>query len=238
MSEELEIASNHKGTLRARTPLILIGSGGHARAVADVAEAIDCYQIVGLIDSFRPPGDISFGYQILGGETELHELYKCFEYAEVLVAIGDNFRRSAMMARVRAVIPDVNFATLIHPTAFLGSDVRLGEGSVLMPRALVMCGSTVGRGCVLNTGSSLDHDSSMEDGAALAPGAITGGGVRIGERTFVGLGARIIEKINVGSDAVVGAGSLVLHDLPDHVLAYGVPCRDVRRRSPNESYLR
>jgi acetyltransferase-like isoleucine patch superfamily enzyme len=106
-----------------------------------------------------------------------------------------------------------------------------------------MAQSHVGAGCVLeegallNTQSNLDHDSLLGAFASLAPGAITGGRARIGAGSFIGLGSRLIQEVQVGCNTVVGAGSLVLADLPEGVLAYGTPARVVRSRQPDEPYL-
>ena len=86
-------------------------------------------------------------------------------------------------------------------------------------------------------GFRADHDSHLGAFASLAPGAITGGGVEIGARSFVGLGAQLIHGVSIGADTVVGAGALVLHPLPDGVVAYGAPARVIRSRQVSEPYL-
>ena len=90
---------------------------------------------------------------------------------------------------------------------------------------------------LLGIRSSIDHDGVLGDHASLGPGATTGGTVRIGATTAVGLGANVIHGITIGDDTVVGAGALVLADLPDRVVAYGVPARVARSRQPGEPYL-
>lgn len=217
--------------------LILVGAGGHARAVADVVRALGAYAIAGLIDSFRPAGSTRFGYEVLGGEADLPALCRKLNVQTLFVAIGDNYQRAAMTARIRASLPGIGFATLVHPSAVVGGDVQIGEGTVLMPSVVVVGGSVVGEGCVLNTACSLDHDGVMEDWSSLGPGVVAGGNVCLGARSFVGLGARIVHRVSIGADTVIGAGSLVLHDLPASVLAYDSPCRVVRERAADEVYL-
>jgi acetyltransferase-like isoleucine patch superfamily enzyme len=65
----------------------------------------------------------------------------------------------------------------------------------------------------------------------------TGGGVRIGDRSAIGLGANLVHGVAIGSDTVVGAGALVLDGIPERVVAYGVPARAARSRDPGEPYL-
>jgi sugar O-acyltransferase (sialic acid O-acetyltransferase NeuD family) len=205
--------------------------------VADVVRAAGKYEIAGLVDSFQPAGTRWFDHEVLGGEADLPALCARLNVNVLFVAIGDNFQRAAMTGRIRAVLPGIRFATLVYPSAVVGSDVQLGEGAVLMPGVVVVGGSVIGEGCVLNTSCSLDHDCVMEDWSSLGPGVVAGGNVRLGARSFAGLGARIIQRVTVGSDTIIGAGSLVLHDLPASVVAYGSPSRVVRERLPDEAHL-
>ena len=56
-------------------------------------------------------------------------------------------------------------------------------------------------------------------------------------RAYIGLGANVIHGVTIGDDTLVGAGALVLDDLPSQVVAYGVPARVARSRQPGERYL-
>lgn len=221
----------------ARPQLLIIGARGHARAVLDVVESEARYRIAGLVDSFQPAGTEALGYRILGAEADVPALCERHGIAAVFVAIGDNYQRLAMMARLRAAAPGIAFATCTDPMASVSAAATLGAGTVVMPGAIVVGGSTVGEGCVLNTASALDHDSVMEDGATLAPGARTGGYVRLGRRSYIGMGAVITPRCSIGADTLIGAGSVVLGDMPAGWTAFGSPCRNVRKREIDSPYL-
>ena len=210
--------------------LLLIGAEGHARAVVDVVEAEGRYQIAGLIDSFQPAGSERLGYRILGAEHDVPALCEQYGIAALFVAIGDNFQRLAMIERLQAAVPALPLATCVHPQAWVSPTATLGAGSVVMPGAILVGGCRVGVGCILNTASSLDHDSVMEEGASLAPGVHTGGGVHLGRRCFVGVGASVVQGIRVGQDSLIGAGSVVLSEIPPGWTAFGTPCRVVAKR--------
>jgi len=77
----------------------------------------------------------------------------------------------------------------------------------------------------------------MEAWSSLGPGAIAGGRVRVGERSAINLGAKVVNDISIGHDTLVGAGAVVTEDIPDNVVAYGVPCRVIRERKPGEKYI-
>ena len=61
--------------------------------------------------------------------------------------------------------------------------------------------------------------------------------MKVGKYSSISLGAKIIQKVSIGKHVVVGAGAVVLDDLPDRVVAYGVPARIARRREVGENYL-
>jgi len=217
--------------------VLLVGARGHARAVADVIKAESRYQIAGLIDSFQEPGAICFGYKVLGGEKDVPRISSEFKIFHMFIAIGDNFQREAMTERIKRGLPNITFISPVHPSAFIGSDVAIGDGTVIMPAVTVISGSSIGEGCLLNTASSLDHDCMMEAWSSLGPGAVTGGRVCIGTRSTIGLGASVKNDISIGCDTVIGAGAAVVKDMPENVIAYGVPCRVMRSRRPDEPYL-
>lgn len=216
--------------------LVVIGSSGHAKVVIDVAEASG-HRIVGLLDRFRKRGDDTLGYPILGAEEDLPFLVAGLGVTACAVAVGDNFVRASIAEKVRSVLPDLPFATLVHPAATLSSHASLGEGTVVMAGAIINSASRIGRLCIVNTAASLDHDSVMEDHSSLAPGAHTGGGVRVCAFSAIGIGAVLIQGVRIGEHSVVGAGAVVLQPLEPYRVAYGVPARVIRERLPGDSYL-
>lgn len=218
-------------------PVLVVGAGGHARAVLEAIRAAGVYRVVGLIDSFQPVGTVRFGYRVVGGEADIPRLLDESALEGVVLAVGDNFQRAAFWARIQAAAPEARLRGVIHPAAVVAPDVALGAGAVILPGAVVVSGSRIGQGSLINTSASLDHDGEMGAWASLAPGVVAGGCVCIGARAWIGLGARIIQQVKVGADTVVGAGSLVLQDLPEEAVAFGSPARVVRQRKPDEALL-
>jgi sugar O-acyltransferase (sialic acid O-acetyltransferase NeuD family) len=217
--------------------IVIVGSSGHAKVVADIVERERKYRIVGLIDSFKHAGDMSFGYPILGVEDDLPAIAGSRGVAGVFIAIGDNWSRQLMAEKIKSLLPGVGFISTFHPSAQIARGVVVGKGSVCMAGAVVNSDCRIGDFCIVNTKASLDHDSSMEDYASIAPGVTTGGYVSIGAFSAVSLGASIADRRRVGRHTVIGAGSVVLHDLPDFCVAYGAPARVVRQRREGDAYV-
>ncbi len=117
------------------------------------------------------------------------------------------------------------FATVVHPTAHVSSKSRLGDGTIVGPRAVVGSHSTLGRHVLVSAGGLVGHHTELGDFVTVLIGAAIAGSCRIGSRAYIGMGARVIDHRSVGSRSVVGAGAVVIQDVPDEVLAVGVPAR-------------
>lgn len=217
--------------------VIVVGASGQAHVVIDTLEKEGKWQVVGLADSFRPAGTTPLDYDILGTVEDLPALIGAHRVDAVFVGIGDNWTRGRISREIAAAVPGIEFATTIHPSAQVARKVRIHAGVVVMAGAILMPAAEVQDGAMVGTGASLDHDSVLEEYSSLAPGAVTGGNVRIGAFTAVGLGAQVIHGISIGSQSVIGAGSTVLADIPANVVAYGTPARVVRQRGSSDSYL-
>ena len=155
----------------------------------------------------------------------------------VVLAIGDNATRERLWNQLIQRVPREQFPAIVHPTASVSTLATIGPGSVVLQGAVVCSGARVGVGCLLNSGSILEHESAMDDFASLAPGAVIGGRVRIGARTAVSIGAVIKHGLTLGADSVIGAASYVHSDVPEGVVAFGVPARVMRKRHRGDTYL-
>jgi len=218
-------------------PIVVAGASGHAKVVVDILEKQGRFRVVGFLD--RPGASVPtlFDYPHLGQEEDLPQRITEYGLRGVVVAIGDNWIRSKVMGKIRNLAPSLAFVSAIHPTATIGRDVEIGEGTVVMAGATINPGCRVGKGCLVNTNASLDHDSILEDYASLAPQVVTGGNCRIGSFAAISIGAVLMHRIEIGEHTVIGAGSLVTKSIGGHQVAYGSPARIIRDRKPGDRYL-
>ncbi|ASS76728.1 hypothetical protein CIG75_18485 [Tumebacillus algifaecis] len=200
--------------------LIIIGMGGHSKVVADVARRSG-YELLGFLDNRKP--DAPHG-TYLGTVDE----FPYAQYADTwfFVAIGNNPVRQKVAEQLKAA--GAKLATLIDPSALLGSGVTVGEGTLVMPGCIVNADSTIGSQVILNTAATVDHDCVVGDGSHLSPGVHVAGTVQIGNLTHVGIGASVIQSVKIGDRVVIGAGAAVVRDVPDGVTAVGVPAKIIK----------
>lgn len=124
------------------------------------------------------------------------------------------------------------FATLVHPTALVSGRAQLAPGCLVNKRATIDSGSRLQAHVKVGTGAHIAHDNCIEAFASLAIGVVTGGFVRLGEGSYLGLGAIVLPQVTVGRNAVVAAGAVVTEDVPDHCLVAGVPAAVKRTGIP------
>jgi sugar O-acyltransferase (sialic acid O-acetyltransferase NeuD family) len=217
--------------------IVLIGSSGHAKVVVDIVEKQARYKIVGFVDSLRPLGAQTLGYEIIGNEADLPSLISEHRIDGAIVAIGDNAVRESVVTRIAMLCPSLRFVSAIHPAAVIGIDVSIGAGTVIMAGAVVNPSCQIGDFCIVNTKASLDHDSAMQDFSSLAPGVTTGGSCQVGRSSAVGIGASLRHGVHIGEHAVIGGQSMVLDDVQSYTVAYGSPAKAVRSRRRGDKYL-
>ena len=217
--------------------VVVVGASQQAKQTIDAMNQQGAYAVVGLVDDAAPAGAELIGYPILGGIDDLTELVALHHIDAAIVAIGDNWTRARVVARVAARCPSLAFATAVHPSAQIGARTTIGAGTVIMAGVIINNDGVVGEHVFLATGSSLDHDGQLGDFASLGPQVVAGGAVSVGDFSAIGIGAVIVHGVTIGTHTVVGAGSTVLNEVGDHVVAYGTPARVIRPRAAGDPYL-
>jgi len=221
---------------RTKTNVIIFGSGDIGAIVHDILSENKIYNIVGFIDD-PDKAMLSVSKKILGTDLDIAHISNKCNVSNAVIAIGDNYLRKKLALKVQKLFPFFTFLNVFHPSAVFSKTTQIGKGNIFMPGVIINTNAVIGDFCLLNTGSSIDHDSKMSNFSSLAPGVVVGGNSVIGESTAISLQTGIINNIQVGSNTVIGAGSVVLTDIPANVIAYGVPCKVIRKRKRGEKYF-
>ena len=208
--------------------LVIWGASGHAIVVADAVRSRGEYEIAGFIDDLHPErvGEEFSGAIILGGREELVSL-AARGVNNLVMAVGDCRARLQLAALARA--KGLQLAIVIHPKAFVAVDSSVSCGTAILAGAIVNPATRIGENVIVNTSASVDHECTIEDGVHIGPGAHLGGQVLVGRAAWIGIGATVKDRVSIGANAVIGAGAVVVDDIPEGVLAHGVPARVVRK---------
>jgi sugar O-acyltransferase (sialic acid O-acetyltransferase NeuD family) len=217
--------------------VIIVGAGGHSKVLIDIIQKEAKYELVGLIDDYFEVGSKIIGLEIIGTMKNFDEVIKINDIQGGIIALGDNYKRSVYEKNIETICPDFNFINCIHPSAIIGENVVLGYGNTITAGSIINPKSTVENHCLINTNSSLDHDCLMSNYSSLAPNVTTGGNVKIGEYSAIGIGTNVFHKITIGKNCIIGGGSLVTKDTKGDSLYYGSPCKFIRKHHLGEKYL-
>ena len=117
------------------------------------------------------------------------------------------------------------FMSVVHPTAIVGNNVKLGHGVVLCPGVILTCDVEVGDMVMINCNSSAGHDVKVGDWSTISAYCDLTGYTRLGKGVFLGSGARIIPGKSIGDDGFVGAGSVVIRSVESGQKVFGNPSR-------------
>ena len=200
--------------------VVIIGGGGHAKVVIESLRAAG-ETVAVIVDADPTPREV-LGVPVVGDDLALQGL-RAQGFSKLFVAVGDNRLRQTLGRKAREL--GFGLVNAIHPSAMISASARLGEGVAVMAGAVVNAESQVGDLAIINTGAVVDHDCRLGVACHVAPASALAGGVNVGDRAFLGVGVRVIPGVTIGADTVVGAGGVVVRNLPDAVLAIGAPAK-------------
>ncbi|WP_370540341.1 NeuD/PglB/VioB family sugar acetyltransferase [Acidovorax sp. ACV01] len=201
------------------TGLCVLGFGGHARSVMDVAVAVGIQDFL-FVDANAAPGETLLGFptQTIFPET-LPSGWTVFP------AAGSNARRREQVEwTLRAGWP---LATLVSPSASIGVGSSLEPGCFVGHHAHIGPMARVGAGCIVNTGAVVEHEAVVGDFSHVSVKAVIAGRSRIGRLVMVGAGATVLDGLTIVDDVTIGGGGVVHRSIDQTGVYVGVPVRRV-----------
>ena len=213
--------------------LLIWGASGHALVVADIIRLQGIYKTVGFLDSVTPQRqDENFcGVPILGGEEQLDA---CKEKGIDYIIFGFGDCQARLKLSKIACKKGFSLATAIHPSATIAADATIAPGTVIAAGAVVNSEAKIGQNVIVNTCASVDHECALAEGVHICPGVRLAGRVKVGRAAWIGIGATVIDRVRIGINTIIGAGAVVINDIPDNVVAYGIPAKVIRKIDGSE----
>lgn len=209
--------------------LVIVGAGGSARNIVWMVEELNRasprWNVRGLLDDDRAKvGTMIGAVPVLGPIAAAADM----ESARFVVGIA-HYRRPRVRMEIvdRMNLPRDRYATLVHPSAIVSPDARLGAGTLVFQLAVILGGAVVGDHVFVSPFSLISHDVVIDDGATMASGAMLCGGARLGAGAYAGARCVVRDGVTIGPGAVAGNGSVVMHDVPERATVFGNPARSI-----------
>ncbi len=188
------------------TPIIILGSGGHALACLDVIDSTKKFKILGYVDA----GEAQSweGLTRLGSDNDLPSLMKdCSNFFMGIGQIKNASVRKNLSEKIKQLKGEFPF--IVSPFANVSPRAQVHEGTIIMHHAHVGPGSQIGSFNILNTKSLIEHGVKTGSFVHVSTAAVVNGDVIIGGDAFIGSNSVLCHGIEIPSGAFVQAGAFI-----------------------------
>lgn len=203
--------------------LIIVGAGGFGRELLELVKHINAvekkWNIKGFIDDrLNALEQYECDYEVIGTiqdwEPRNSEVFAC--------AIAEPGIKERIVHTLKA--KGAVFVPVIHPTAWISEFANIGEGLVAYPYSTIGPNTYLGDFVTLLS-AAIGHDAIVGKYTTISTHCDITGGVRLGERVFLGSHASITPGRKVGNDVYVCAGSVVMTNIKADIKVMGCPAR-------------
>lgn len=209
--------------------LIIFGASGFGREVAWLVERINnvapTWNLLGFMDDDDSiQGTSVNGYKVLGKTKDVGS----YPDAYFVCAVGASRTREKIINNLKSVNPDIKFGTVIDPSVEKSDLVSIGEGSIICAHTIITVNISIGKHVIINLDCTVGHDAVLSDFVTLYPSVNVSGMTKIGHAVELGTGMQIIQGKSVGDYSIVGAGAVVVKDIPEKCTAVGSPAKPIK----------
>ena len=202
---------------------IIIGSGTYGQVYAEYLK--DIYNVTAFYDDDENIINTKInGIKVAGKVSDALEIDKA---TAVFIPIGNNPIRVKLLKQFEAKGFDI--PSLIHPQTIVHPSVKIGKAVYILPGTNIMPLSVIGDYCMMSVNSIVSHHTILGEGVFLSFGVNIGASLILEDLVYVGIGATVMTGLKtVGRNSLIGAGAVVIKDVPDNAVVAGVPAKVLR----------
>lgn len=206
--------------------LIILGARGFGREVYDLAKYSIGYGtefiIKGFLDDNKEALKGFSGYPVI---LESVENYSIQENDTFICALG-SIKWVDYYSKI-IISKGGNFMNLIHKKAVLKQNVKLGNGIIIGQGSLISVDVAIGNFCQILSYCVLGHDVVVGNYCRIGEYVFIGGFTQIKDNVFVAVRSTLLDRIVVGSNSVIGVGSVVIQNVKENTSVFGVPAKKI-----------
>ena len=212
--------------------IIIVGAGGFGREVQWLIERINKdktekkWNLIGYVDDGMQIGTDVNGVPVLGG---IDYLQKLKEPVNAVCAIGNAEIRKKVIQKLTEN-ERIDFPNLIDPFVQLSEKIKMGRGNIICAGTILTVDIVLQDFVILNLDCTVGHDVQLDSYVTVYPSVNISGNVIVGGACELGTGAQIIQGRVLKEKTIVGAGAVVINDLPGYCTAVGVPAVVVKQK--------
>lgn len=207
------------------TKLTLLGkSDGTIAIIMDILESNNYFPNIDIVNNLFLPITLTFDHPKFN-----YNLIKGIKNNEGVFSLGVTNPSVKKAVLENFNITELSFINLIHSTSNIASTASIGKGFIIGALSVINAHTKVGDFVSVNRGVTIGHHTIIGNFVTINPGCNIAGNITIGNNTAIGIGTNILDGVNIGENCVIGAGSVVTKDIPNNVVAYGVPCKIIRK---------
>ena len=201
--------------------IIIIGAGGFGREVLqwikDYNRIKPSWHILGFLDdNLHALDKLECDYKVIGTIKD----WEPNENQWFVMAVANPKTKQAIAESMKA--KGAVFTSLIHPSAYISEFALVGEGLVMYPNSVITVNTRIGDFVTLLS-SEIGHDAVIGNYSTISSYCDITGGVKLGERVFLGSHVTIVPKRKIGDDAYIAAGSVVISNIKSGTRVFGNP---------------
>jgi sugar O-acyltransferase (sialic acid O-acetyltransferase NeuD family) len=198
--------------------MLVVGAGGLAAQIFEELEDLYTEDLVFWSEYPSRYAFIADKFTVISTDEEVRNHFQRFG-PQFLMGVGGVATRKQLKERFLALGGEA--ATFVSPNALVSKYVEVGQGAMIMGRVEVEAGAVIGADCLLNKTANIGHGCVIGQGCEISPGVILTGDVQVGAYSFVATRAIVLPKVQIGTQAVIAAGSIVKKNVPDLAVVAG-----------------
>jgi len=205
--------------------IAIIGAGGFGREVQMLIEQINQekkqYEFIGFFDDNEILNKkVINDFPVIGKIKDINNIR---EELGIILAIGNTKLKKEIINKINN--PNIFFPTIIHPDVILGERNVIEYGNIITAGVILTTNIKIGKFNIINLACTIGHDVIIKDFCSFMPSVNISGEVIINNGVYIGTNATIINQKKIGKWATIGAGAVIIKDVPDGVTVVGNPGR-------------